>query len=391
MHDSSDAGPIPLLDLSREIEHLWDDLNEAIQRVLRSGQFILGPEVQAFEEEVADYLGVEYAIGVNSGTDALVIGLRALGVKPGDEVITTPFTFFATAEAISIIGADPVFVDIEPQSFNIDPEKIEAAITDKTKVILPVHLFGAPAAMTQLMAIAEVHGLKVLEDCAQSFGATYTGDCAGCDAAHCEAGRRTELCGRMTGAIGHAGAFSFFPTKNLGAYGDGGLIATDDSNVAEVARMLRKHGGKNKYHNEMLGYNSRLDALQAAILSVKLPYVDEYNQNRRTIAQRYNELLYGCCAVETPDVVDGHVFHQYTIRIKNGRREEVERALSDRDIGCKVYYPVPCHQLPVYDYQIDAPEADQAADEALSLPMWPQMGAKVQEQVVSTVLRVLNV
>jgi dTDP-4-amino-4,6-dideoxygalactose transaminase len=387
----AESTPIPLLDLEPEIDHLWDDLNEAIQKVLRSGQFILGPEVREFEDAAADYLGVEHAVGVNSGTDALVIGLRALGVEEGDEVITTPFTFFATAEAISIIGAEPVFVDIDPESFNLDPVEVEKAVTPETKAIVPVHLFGAPAAMTQLMSVAEAHDLVVLEDCAQSFGARYKGDCAGCRGERCEAGRRSGLRSRMTGSIGHAGAFSFFPTKNLGAYGDGGLIATDDESVAKTAQMLRKHGGKDKYHNEVLGYNSRLDALQAAILKVKLPYVDEYNDNRRTIAQRYNGLLEGCNAVETPDVVEGHVFHQYTIRVKNGRRDTLEDALSERDIGHKVYYPVPCHQLPVYeDRAYHLPEAERASDEVLSLPMWPQAEKDVQERVARVVRTVLQ-
>lgn len=381
---TSDHAPIPLLDLEPEIDRLWGDLNEAIQRVLRSGQFILGPEVRAFEEEVANYLGVQHAIGVNSGTDALVIGLRALGVEPGNEVITTPFTFFATAEAISQVGAIPVFVDIEPHSFNIDPGKIEAAITDQTKAILPVHLFGAPAAMAEIMAIADAHDLKVLEDCAQSFGATYEGDCTGCKGNPCRADRRADLRGRKTGAIGHAGAFSFFPTKNLGAYGDGGLIATDDDHVTELARKLRKHGGSNKYHNEMLGYNSRLDALQAAILRVKLPYIDEYNRRRWAIAARYNELLEDVDGVTTPVLPEGHVVHQYTIRIENDRRDEVKAALHAQDIGCKVYYPVPCHQLPVYsDGDASLPDAERAAAEVLSLPIWPQMPPGLQRRVAS--------
>ena len=391
-----DTSPIPLLDLEPEIEGLWDELNAAIQRVLRSGQFILGPEVRAFEEEVAGYLGVRHAVGVNSGTDALVIGLRALGVGEGDEVITTPFSFFATAEAISQVGATPVFVDIEPPGFNLDPGQVEAAITEKTKAILPVHLFGAPASMTQLMAIAEAHGLQVLEDCAQSFGATYEGDCTGCEGAHCDTHRREGLSGQMTGSIGHAGAFSFFPTKNLGAYGDGGLIATDDDGVAALARKLRKHGGSNKYHNEMLGYNSRLDALQAAILRVKLPHIDTYNRRRRAIAQRYNNLLADVTGVVTPALPEGHVVHQYTVRIQgehsDGRqRDAVKRHLSEHDIGCKVYYPVPCHRMPVYDdagaddVAVSLPHAEQAAAEVLSLPIWPHADKRMQERVAATI------
>ncbi|WP_112903181.1 DegT/DnrJ/EryC1/StrS family aminotransferase [Salinibacter ruber] len=386
-----DTQSIPLFDLNPEIENLWEDLNEAIQEVLRSGQFILGPEVEEFEDEVAGYLGVDHAVGVNSGTDALVIGLRALGVEPGDEVITTPFTFFATAEAISNIGAEPVFVDIDPETFNLDPNEVEKAITPETAGILPVHLYGAPAAMTQIMAIAEANDLVVLEDCAQSFGARYEGDCPGCRGEDCEEEHRTSLSGRVTGSIGHAGAFSFFPTKNLGAYGDGGLIATDDSEVAETAQMLRKHGGRNKYHNEVLGYNSRLDALQAAILKVKLPYVDEYNRSRRTIARRYNDLLDECEGVEVPPVLDGHVFHQYTVRVKNGHRTELKEELSEQEIGHNVYYPVPCHQLPVYEERADhLPEAEQAAEEVLSLPMWPQADADVQENVAQIVKRVFT-
>jgi dTDP-4-amino-4,6-dideoxygalactose transaminase len=375
---------VPLLDLSAEIESLRGELDEAIGRVLDSGQFILGPEVEGFEQAAANYLGVDYAIGVNSGTDALVIGLRALGIKPGDEVITTPFTFFATAEAISQVGATPVFVDIAPESFNIDPERIEAAITEKTSAILPVHLFGAPAAMTRIRAIADRHDLKVLEDCAQSFGATYEGACPGCDSTACEERCQERLQGRKCGTIGEVGAFSFFPTKNLGAYGDGGLITTNDPKVDEVVRMLRKHGGKNKYHNEVLGYNSRLDAMQAAILRVKLSHIDEYNERRRRAAIRYNELLSDVDGLGTPTLQDGHVVHQYTIRVTGGRRDAVKQALLDKGIGCKVYYPVPCHQLPVYDeFEVELPEAERAADEVLSLPMFPHLTELQQTHVVN--------
>lgn len=245
--------------------------------------------------------------------------------------------------------------------------------------------------MVRIHQIAEKHDLKVLEDCAQSFGARYRGDCPGCRGEHCDAERREGLDGRMTGAIGHAGAFSFFPTKNLGAYGDGGLIATDDDEWAETARMLRKHGGKDKYHNEILGYNSRLDALQAAILKVKLPHIDAYNQGRQAVAARYDDLLGEVEGITTPTPIEGHVYHQYTIRIPNGRRDAVKETLSKNDIGCKVYYPVPCHQLPVYDHlNVELPEAERAADEVLSLPMWPQMEAELQERVAATLRNALR-
>lgn len=351
---------IPILDLGPEIESLWDELNTALKRVLRSAQFILGPEVRAFEEEVAAYLGVRHTIGVNSGTDALIIGLRALGIGPGDEVITTPFSFFATAESISNIGAKPVFVDIKA-SFNLDPELIEAAITARTKAIMPVHLFGRPCEMEALMAIANRHGLKVIEDCAQSFGARYRG--------------------RQTGAIGDLGAFSFFPSKNLGAYGDGGLITTNDDAVAELARMLRAHGSKKKYHNELLGYNSRLDSLQAAILRVKLPHIDAWNEQRREVAQRYNALLADLPGVITPEITDGHVFHQYTIRL-SAKRDEVQAGLERQGVSTMVYYPIPQDRLPVYNGQYPAnPVSDKLASEVLSLPIWPSLSAELQARV----------
>ncbi len=362
---------IPMLDLSQEIDALWQDLNEAIQRVLRSGQFILGPEVEAFEREVAAYLGVKHAIGVNSGTDALMIGLRALGVGPGDEVITTPFTFFATAEAISNVGATPVFVDIDPKTFNIDPARIEERITPRTKAILPVHLYGQAADMDPILDLARRHGLKVLEDVAQAFGGSYKG--------------------KKLGTLGDAGAFSFFPSKNLGAYGDGGLIATDDGAVAEMARMLRVHGSRRKYYNEMVGYNSRLDSLQAAILRVKLPRLDRLNEARRQVARRYTEALAGLPGVEVPVEAPyaQHVYHQYTLRIIDGRRDQVQKRLAEAGIATMIYYPVPLHRLPVYaGVDCACPEAERAASEVLSLPIWPKISPAMQEFVVTALTEV---
>ena len=362
---------IPILDLDPEISGLWDEITDALHRVLRSGQFVLGPEVAAFEEEVAAYLGVRHAVGLNSGTDALVIGLRALGVGPGDEVIVPPFTFFATAEAVSLLGATPVFVDVELDTYNLDVTQVEAAVTEQTKAAIPVHLFGRPVAMGALQAVANRHGLAILEDCAQSFGATVDG--------------------RRVGTVGQVGAFSFFPTKNLGAYGDGGLLATDDDALAAEARRLRTHGSLKKYHNEVVGYNSRLDAMQAAILRVKLPHVDAYNEGRRHVATRYNEALAGLNGVVTPRIVDGHVVHQYTVRVLGGRRDAVRDRLAAQGVGTMVYYPVPCHRLPIYDAPAGSmPVSERLADEALSLPIWPQMGEDVQDRVASALRTALT-
>jgi dTDP-4-amino-4,6-dideoxygalactose transaminase len=348
--------PIPMLDLVPEIEEQWDDLMKAVEGVLRSGKFILGPNVDAFEEEIADYLGVKHAIGVNSGTDALMISLRALGIGPGDEVITTPFTFFATAESISNVGATPVFVDIDPVTFNIDPELIDPAITPRTKAILPVHLYGHPAEMGPITATAEAHGLKVVEDCAQAMGAEYRG--------------------RKVGTFGHANAFSFFPSKNLGAFGDAGLIATDDDEVAGLARMLRTHGSKRKYENEILGYNSRLDELQAAVLRVRLRYLDKGNEGRRRVAACYAESLEGARGVSPPDEQPGahHVYHQYTVRIAGGRRDSVRSRLAKDGINTVVYYPSCVDSLPVYrSVEGTLDQARIASKEVVSLPIWPSM------------------
>jgi dTDP-4-amino-4,6-dideoxygalactose transaminase len=378
---------IPPLDLSGEIENNWEELDSAIKDVLRSGQFILGEHVESFEEKAAEYLGVEHAVGVNSGTDAIIIGLRSLGIEPGDEVIVPSFTFFATAEAVSMVGAKPVFVDIEPGSFNIDPARIEEAITNKTKAILPVHLFGCPAPMAQILEIARKNDLYVLEDCAQSFGAEYLGDCIGCQGRQCSEGLRAPITGEVTGAIGQVGAFSFYPTKNLGAYGDGGLITTDIKEVAETARMLRKHGGENKYRSEVLGYNSRLDAIQAAILEVLLPKVSEFNKRRREIAHRYTETFREISELSTPETTGGHVFHQYTARV-NGHRDELKESLAEKGISSKVFYPVPCHQLPVYEDREhgELPQSEKASRQVLSLPIWPQMDTETQDQVIDAII-----
>lgn len=360
---------IPLLDLQPQIQAHWDEFNAAFQRVLRSGQFILGPEEKAFEAECTAYLGVKHAVGLNSGTDALFIALRSLGIGPGDEVITTPFTFFATAEAISHVGATPVFVDIEEDSFNIDPELIEPAITSRTKAILPVHLFGRSCDMDRIMAIADHHGLKIVEDCAQSFGATWKG--------------------RKTGTFGALSCFSFFPTKNLNAFGDGGLLVTDDDELASTARMLRAHGSRKKYFNETVGYNSRLDELQAAMLRVKLPYVNAWNEGRRRVALTYHDLLGAKTGLILPNVTDGHIFHQFTVRVKGQDRDGFQARLAVAGTGTMIYYPVPVHRLKLYQESHAAtrcPVAEQAAREVLSLPIWPEMEPAVVEAVLTPFL-----
>jgi len=361
---------VPVFDPRPQITALWPELQAAVEGVLRSGQFIMGPNVKAFEAEIAAYLGVKHAVGLNSGTDALVIGLRALGVQPGDEVITTPWTFFATAEAISLVGATPVFVDIDPVTYNIDPALIEAVVGPRTRAIIPVHLYGQSADIDPIVAVAGRFSLKVLEDVAQAFGGEYRG--------------------RPLGTIGDAGAFSFFPTKNLGAVGDAGLIATDDDHVADIARLLRVHGSRRKYNNEVLGYNSRLDELQAAILRVKLPHVKAWNEGRRRVAATYDELLRGIPGLLTPGQAPyaKHVYHQYTVRVLNGRRDEVQQKLAAEGIDTMVYYPTPVHRLPVYrELGYALGESERAAAEVLSLPVWAEIPRDVQERVTGVLQR----
>jgi dTDP-4-amino-4,6-dideoxygalactose transaminase len=371
---------IPILDLKPQLHAIQAEIENAILAVVRSGQYILGETVSSFEQACADYLGVKYAIGVNSGTDALIISLRALGIGAGDEVITTPFSFFATAEAISNVGAKPVFVDICPKTFNLNADLLVGAITERTKGIMPVHLYGQPAPMAKIMAIAHQYHLPVIEDCAQSFGAQYRGICLGCGG-DCDP---QPLIGKYTGSIGTVGAFSFFPTKNLGAYGDGGLIVTNDPHLAHTARKLRVHGAEKRYQNEMLGYNSRLDALQAAILHVKLPYIDRWNQARRQVALTYNHYLATIPGLITPQITPGHVFHQYTIRVLNGKRDYLADALHRAGISTMVYYPIPQHLLPVYRGQYPSyAVSEQMAQEVLSLPLW----AELEEDTIQYICR----
>ncbi|MCR8641087.1 DegT/DnrJ/EryC1/StrS family aminotransferase [Paenibacillus sp. N1-5-1-14] len=361
------------MDLQYEINELWEELNSSIQAVLRSGHFIMGPNVQAFEEEAAKFLGVKHAIGCNSGTDALVIALTAAGVGPGDEVITTSFTFFATAEAISQVRAHPVFVDIDPLTLNIDPLQIEKVITSRTKAIIPVHLFGQAVDMQPITELCIKYGLKIIEDVAQAFGGSYKG--------------------KMLGSIGDVGCFSFFPTKNLGAYGDGGLLTTNDDGIADVSRMLRAHGSRKKYYNELIGYNSRLDELQAAILRVKLPHLKRWNELRKSVASVYNELLHEASGITTPYHAPyaDHVYHQYTIRIAEGKRDHVAHVLQDHGISTMIYYPTPVHQLPVYAHLgYKLPHTREAANEVLSLPIWPQMEREIQEKIVESLRHAMN-
>ena len=364
--------PIPMLDLGTQIETLWPELEKAVREVLRSGRFILGQQVEAFERECAAYLGCAHAIGVSSGTDALEIALRAAGVGEGDEVVTSPFTFFATGEAILEVGATPVFADIEPDSFCLDPEAALAAMTPRTRAFLPVHLYGAAADIGPLLDVCEQRGLHLIEDTAQAFGAS------------CE--------GVRLGTLGTAGAFSFFPSKNLGAFGDAGLIATDDTALAEQARMLRHHGQRDRYTQARVGKTGRLDEIQAALLRVKLPYLERWNARRRAIAARYAELLAGASGLALPaprpDVE--HSFHQYTLRVLDGRRDAVQRALAARGVTAVVYYPQPLHQSPLYAKRpVRLAQAERAAAEVLSLPIWPEMPDETIERVASALREAL--
>lgn len=361
---------IPIFDATAQYRELKAEINAAIGCVLESGTFIMGPNVEAFEGEIASYLGARHAVALNSGTDALHLALRALDIGPGDEVITTPFTFVATTEAIGIVGATPVFVDIDPATFNIDAALLEGAITSRTRAILPIHLYGAPADLEAIQSIAQRHKLAVIEDCAQAIGA--------------------QVGGRKVGTIGTIGCFSFFPTKNLGAYGDGGLATTNDAAIADRIRGLRVHGGRKKYHADELGINSRLDELQAAILRVKLSHLDAWIHARRQIAARYSEALGGHARITVPGEQPGrtHVYHQYTVRV--GDRDGVRQRLANDGVQTMVYYPVPLHQQAVHRERfagVSFPHSELAAREVLSLPMYPELKVSAMDRVVESLKR----
>src|SRR5215208_4240815 len=359
---------IPLVDLTTQYHSIKQEIDAAINATLESGHFILGPAVGRFEESVAAYLGVDHAIGLASVTDALVLALRALNIGAGDEVIIPAYTFFATAGTVISLGAKPVFVDIDPISYEIDVARIKDRITSQTKAIIPVHLYGHPAEMDSILELAHAYGLKVVEDNAQAFGATYRG--------------------KKTGSIGEIGCLSFFPTKNLGAFGDGGMVLTNDPKLAERMRMLRTHGWKKKYYSEEVGYNSRLDALQAAILQAKLPHVDSWNEKRREIAQCYSEKL-GALGVTVPVECDWgrHVYHLYIIR--SDRRPALQAFLKEKGIASEVYYPLPPHlSTPCrkFGYQEgDFPNAESASRETLALPLYPELTVEQQDEVIATV------
>ena len=366
---------IPPFDVSEQYKLIGEAISAAATEVLASGRYIGGPTVEQFEQQFAQYIGTADCIACNSGTDALYLALRALNIGPGDEVITTPFTFIATAEVISAVGATPVFVDICLDSFNLDLAQVAAAITPRTRAVIPVHLFGNPVDMTRLMAIAQAHNLYVVEDCAQATGATW-GD-------------------QKVGGIGQIGCFSFYPTKNLGACGDGGAITTNDPAIAERLRRLRDHGRRGAYYYEELGVNSRLDAIQAAILQIKLQHLDAWNQQRQQIAERYQRLLAPIPGLVLPQSTARgmSVWNQYTLRVldtdptaETPCRDRLRSHLQEQGVASMVYYPLCLHLQPAYQhlgYQAGQfPNAEQASREVLSLPMFPELTADQQQQVV---------
>ena len=367
--------PVPLIDLALQYEPLSNEIMEVVQQTFASQRFVLGEEVELLEQEISDYCDARHAIGCASGTDALILALMALDIGPGDEVITSPFTFFATASSIYRVGATPVFVDIKPETFNLNPDHVEAAITPRTKAIMPVHIFGQCAEMDPLWRIAVRHGLTIIEDAAQAIGASYRG--------------------RSAGVLGTIGCFSFFPTKNLGGAGDGGMITTDDPELAARLRRLRVHGDSGGYDHIEVGLNSRLDALQAAVLRIKLRSLDQWTAGRQANAMGYQNLFEECGLdhhIKRPEVFPDrqHVFNQYTVRIENGQRDAIAQFLRQRQIGCGVYYPKPLHLQTCFETlgyrEGDLPEAERACREVLSLPIFAEMTESQQRVVTQTLV-----
>ncbi len=367
---------IPAFDNKQQYSTIAAEVSEAVLEVLSSGRYIGGPLVEGLEQELATYINTSECVACNSGTDALYLALRAYNIGAGDEVITTPFTFVATCEVISAVGAKPVFVDIDPATYNLDLEQVAAAIAPNTKAIIPVHLFGQPVEMTALMELAKANNLLVIEDCAQSTGAMWNQ--------------------QKVGSIGHIGCFSFYPTKNLGGCGDGGAITVNDAEIAQKLRVLKDHGQKNKYHYEEIGVNSRLDSIQAAILLVKLRYLDTWNQQRRKIAARYHELLHNIPGIIIPQELSAGigVWNQYTIRVLDEKRDLLQHQLKAKGVNTAIYYPRPLHLQPVYQslgyLPGQLPVAEQTCHEVLSLPMFPELSEEQQETVVHSIKEIMS-
>ncbi|MGZ7071633.1 MAG: DegT/DnrJ/EryC1/StrS family aminotransferase [Candidatus Angelobacter sp.] len=362
------------LDLGRQFEQIRSEVMQAVTHVLETQRFVLGPEVEQLEKEISNYLGCRFAVACASGTDALILALLAAGIGPGDEVITTPFTFVATASAITRAGATPVFADIDPGTYNLDPEKLSGAISPKTRAIIPVHLFGLAAEMQPIMDLARQHGIAVIEDAAQAIGAAYHG--------------------QNVGTIGSMGCFSFFPSKNLGGAGDGGIVTTNDANYADRLRLLRVHGSRRKYEYEILGMNSRLDAMQAAILRVKLRYLNQWTEQRRRNAERYRRFFAESQTgshVVLPVEPNGtrHVYNQFTIRCTE--RDRLREYLHRKGIPTEIYYPHPLHLQPAFAYlgcpQGSLPHAESAAREVVSLPIYSELTENQQQIIASAVAR----
>lgn len=369
---------VPLLDVSRENGPLSEKIKHTICDIVDSGRFIGGPHCQDLEQKVADLCDTQFAIGCASGSDALLLALMAIGVKAGDEVICPSFTFFATASCITRLGATPVFVDIDPETFNIDPELVERAITPRTKAIIPVHLFGQCCDMDRINEIANQKGISVVEDCAQSIGASRDG--------------------RMSGSIGDVGCFSFYPTKNLGGMGDGGVVTTNDPELADQIRLLANHGMRPRYYHQEIGINSRLDSIQAAVLGIKIDELARLTNQRVQNATRYQNLLnaHGLGSwVQTPETSSGceHVWNQYTIRIPGGRRDDIRKGLAAKNVSSEIYYPIPLHRQECFGYlgygPNSLPETDLAAGEVLSIPVFPGLTAAEQDYVVASLAEVI--